>query len=218
MQTLLLAPLEAAGVGLATFVSQNYGAWRFDRIRQGVRQSTVVFLAYCALAYGANYFFGASIAELFVARGETAVHQLIQQLLRINSYFFVSITLVYLSLYTIQGLGFSPVVMATDILKPWAAWWPGLCCWRPGLTAIRPPLGLDLGRPVLAPRVFSYHPKAGEGPQPPVAGPKSAQGKEGPPALDAIPPFLQNALPLARESISACPVNGPAKEQGPPRR
>lgn len=157
VQTLLLAPLEAAGVGLATFVSQNYGAWRFDRIRQGVRQSTVVFLAYCALAFGANYFFGASIAELFVARGETAVHQLIQQLLRINSYFFVSITLVYLYRYTIQGLGFSPVVMATGILETLGRLVAGLVLLAPlGFTAIclSSPLAWTLAALFLLPVYF----------------------------------------------------------------
>lgn len=117
VQNALLAPLDAAGVGLATFVSQNRGARRFDRVRQGVRQSALVFFSYAAIAFVVNMFFGSTLAEVFLDPSETAIHGLVQQILRINSYFFVSITLIYVYRYALQGLGYTNAVMATGLLE-----------------------------------------------------------------------------------------------------
>ncbi|MEA5015611.1 MAG: MATE family efflux transporter [Candidatus Limiplasma sp.] len=137
VQNALLAPLDAAGVGLATFVSQNYGARRFDRIRQGIRQSTLLFFGYCAFAFAINFFFGCAISELFVDRSQTAIHGLVRQLLMTNSYFFVFITLIYIYRYAMQGLGFSNVVMASGLLETAGRMIAGLLLLAPlGFTAI----------------------------------------------------------------------------------
>ena len=63
--------LETACIALAqataTFVSQNYGAKRFDRIRQGVKNALWISLATATILAFAMFAFGRSILGLFVA-------------------------------------------------------------------------------------------------------------------------------------------------------
>ena len=54
---------------MAVYSAQNYGAGKFDRIRMGVRQCSLVSLAFCAAAAVAMYFYGRNVIALF-----TTVH------------------------------------------------------------------------------------------------------------------------------------------------
>lgn len=63
--------LETAAIALAqsvaTFVSQNYGAGRFERIRQGVRLSVWVSLGVATVLACAMFLWGRPLLQLFVA-------------------------------------------------------------------------------------------------------------------------------------------------------
>ena len=43
-------PMESVGMAMATYVGQNHGARRTDRIRQGIKDGCMVQLLYCAVA------------------------------------------------------------------------------------------------------------------------------------------------------------------------
>ena len=49
-------PMESVGMAMATYVGQNHGAHRTDRIRQGIKDGCMVQLLYCAVAWGVIFF------------------------------------------------------------------------------------------------------------------------------------------------------------------
>lgn len=49
-------PMESVGMAMATYVGQNHGARRTDRIRQGIKDGCMVQLLYCAVAWGVIFF------------------------------------------------------------------------------------------------------------------------------------------------------------------
>ena len=49
-------PMESVGMGMATFVGQNEGARRYDRIRQGIRDGLIIQWIYCAAAWVVLFF------------------------------------------------------------------------------------------------------------------------------------------------------------------
>ena len=64
--------LETAAIALAqaaaTFVSQNYGAGLFPRIRQGMKSALTLSVAIALVLMGAMIWFGKALLDLFVAR------------------------------------------------------------------------------------------------------------------------------------------------------
>lgn len=69
IEQLALQPMISFGIAMAVYSAQNYGAGKFDRIRMGVRQCSLVSLAFCAAAAVAMYFYGRNVIALF-----TTVH------------------------------------------------------------------------------------------------------------------------------------------------
>lgn len=61
----------------ATFVAQNYGAKKFGRIKQGVREAMVTMLISSAAIMGIMFLFGRSIASLFVSGDVTQVEEVL---------------------------------------------------------------------------------------------------------------------------------------------
>ncbi|NLB79314.1 MAG: MATE family efflux transporter, partial [Clostridiaceae bacterium] len=63
--------IETSGIALspsaAAFVSQNYGAKQFDRIRQGVRSAVIISLCFAVFSSTLLFLFGRQILALFVA-------------------------------------------------------------------------------------------------------------------------------------------------------
>ncbi len=77
----LYALLEIIAFGLcgaaATFVAQNYGARRFDRIKSGVRQAAAALLISVAIVITAMLFFGRNVAGLLIAGDALQVEEVL---------------------------------------------------------------------------------------------------------------------------------------------
>ncbi|MBF0714009.1 polysaccharide biosynthesis C-terminal domain-containing protein [Gemella sp. GH3] len=65
IQNIIIYVFVALGSGLSTFISQNYGALKFNRIDKAVKMSTIltIFLSIFTIAF--VYFLGTPIAKLF---------------------------------------------------------------------------------------------------------------------------------------------------------
>ncbi len=117
LQNVLILPLDASGIAIAAFVSQNHGAKRYDRILAGVRQASLVFALYSVFAFGVCFLLGPTFAEIFVKRQEVAIHALIRQALLINAYFYLSLSVVYIYRNALQGFGHSSAVMTAGLME-----------------------------------------------------------------------------------------------------
>lgn len=96
IDTLAYVPAQDYGNAFSTFIAQNFGAKRFDRIAQGIKRSLLVVMAFC-LTISILVFWGAEwLMSLFVPSTDVAVVQVGAQYLRIEGAFYVGIGLLFL--------------------------------------------------------------------------------------------------------------------------
>lgn len=118
---LCACPFDAMGTTAATFAGQNWGAGKLDRVHQGVKDCTVLGVAYSALILFSMYFFGEDLCMLFLdSRDATAIAvigPLSRQFLLASLVFFVPLLFVNLLRFTIQGLGFSNLAVIAGVLE-----------------------------------------------------------------------------------------------------
>ena len=117
---LMFLPMQSLALSATTFVGQNLGAGRIDRIRKGVRCSMLLSLLTSLIISTAMFFFGKSILSLFIS-GEP---QQTQQVLAI-AFKYLSImaamlwVLYFLYVYrsALQGLGDTLMPMVSGMAE-----------------------------------------------------------------------------------------------------
>lgn len=100
-------PMESVGMGMATYVGQNEGAHRPDRIKDGIKAGLKIQLSYCVFAWGV-IFWGKELFTDFVLgtnAGEAGV--LSVQYLGIISLLFCFHGSLMIMRNTLQGMGYS---------------------------------------------------------------------------------------------------------------
>ena len=117
VQNLVVSPMDAFGVSMATFAGQNYGAGKIDRVRRGVRQVFWMLTAYSLLALGIVFFSGSTIALLFVDASETEILACTQHFLIMNGLFYIPLGVIYVLRNTLQGVGFSKIAMLSGLFE-----------------------------------------------------------------------------------------------------
>ena len=146
VQNILTCPLETMGATMATYCSQNYGANRIDRVRQGIRQATIVTAVYSVVGLAIAYFCGRTIAQMFISAEETALLDSIRQFLTINGIFYFPLAIILVYRNSLQGLGFSNSAMLAGVFELVArsavAW---LLVGTFGFVAVCQSRGLDRG-------------------------------------------------------------------------
>lgn len=110
-------PYDALGGTMATYAGQNVGAKKLDRIHQGIRSAILLGVVYGIVACVVLVFFGKTIALLFLDAGETAILGQVQQFLTINSIFYVSLALVNIVRFCIQGMGYSTFAILSGVCE-----------------------------------------------------------------------------------------------------
>ena len=117
VHNIVAAPLETAGITMATFCGQNLGAGRIDRIRSGVKSITAVCMVYCLLALAINYFGGVGISCLFMDASETAILAETHRYLTINGIAYPLLALIFIFRNSLQGMGFSNSAMFAGLAE-----------------------------------------------------------------------------------------------------
>ena len=82
IQHLMETMMFATSTMLATFVGQNFGAKRFDRIHKGMRQITLIAFCYLAFFSTLAYIFRAPLIRVFIGDGGPEVLQYVEQYMR----------------------------------------------------------------------------------------------------------------------------------------
>lgn len=111
-------PLQAFGVAMATYVAQNYGAGRLDRVRQGVHRCTIITLVFSVVGLALIFAIGGPVASLFIS-GDTDGTVLAQARTYLNTvsifYFALGMLLIYRN--TLQGMGQGLVPMLAGVCE-----------------------------------------------------------------------------------------------------
>ena len=100
-------PMESVGMAMATYVGQNHGAHRTDRIQQGIKDGCMIQLTYCAAAWVVIFFVKPYAVGLVLGDADPAVTAGAIQYLAIMSLLFCFHGLLMIFRNTLQGLGYS---------------------------------------------------------------------------------------------------------------
>lgn len=113
---------------MATYVGQNHGAHRTDRIKQGIKDGCTIQLTYCVAAWVVIFFVKPYAVGLVLGDADPAVTAGAIQYLAIMSTLFCFHGLLMIFRNTLQGLGYSVQAIISGvgelIAAAWAVCWP----------------------------------------------------------------------------------------------
>ncbi|WP_010233753.1 MATE family efflux transporter [Clostridium arbusti] len=112
IDTLAIQPMMSFGITMATYVAQNYGANKIQRIRIGIKQCSIISVGFSIVVGAVNILAGHWMIKLFVGEGQPEVVSLAQTYLNINGAMYFILALLFIYRYSLQGLGqsFAPTV------------------------------------------------------------------------------------------------------------
>ncbi len=152
IEQIIHQPYQTLSAALATFCGQNYGARKNDRVIDGYHKTFWMMVIFTAVMVPVIQLFARQIAGLFVE--ETDVIEMSAEAMRITSYFYICLGIIYVVRGILNGLGdaffallngiievigrfFVPIMMtAVPAIGLWGIWWSvGIVWLLSGLTA-----------------------------------------------------------------------------------
>ena len=115
IRQMFTVPMASVGTAMATYVGQNHGAHRTDRIRQGIKDGCMVQLLYCAVAWGVIFFIKPYAVGLVLGDADPAVTAGAIQYLSVMSMLFCFHGLLMIFRNTLQGLGYSVQAVVSGV-------------------------------------------------------------------------------------------------------
>jgi putative MATE family efflux protein len=109
-------PLNSFGLTMTTYVAQNYGARRVDRIRQGLIRCLIISGGLSILAGIVFFFIGHTLAALFIP-GDSEAVSLAHVFLQINGACYLILSILLICRQSLQGLGNSLVPTIAGVME-----------------------------------------------------------------------------------------------------
>ncbi len=89
-------PVQDFGNAFSTFVAQNYGAGKVERIRKGIRSAAVSVFFFCMVISAAVWLFARPLMRIFIPASETGIIEAGVHYLRIEGACYIGIGLLFL--------------------------------------------------------------------------------------------------------------------------
>lgn len=96
IDTFAYSPVQDLGNAFSTFVAQNYGAGKKERIAQGMRQAVAAVLIFCVAISSLVCMFAKPLMTLFIKTQESEIIAIGVRYLRIEAVFYFGIGLLFL--------------------------------------------------------------------------------------------------------------------------
>lgn len=103
----MMCPFDAFATAVSTFASQNYGAEKMDRVKQGIKQGTAVAVGYGILAGIIMNLFGMQISLLFLSADNTEVLNASYLYVSRMGLFYWVLGFLNVERMSMQGLGYA---------------------------------------------------------------------------------------------------------------
>ncbi len=152
IEQIIHQPYQTLGAALSTFTGQNYGANKMDRVREGYKKSIMLMVIFSIIMLPVMQLFSEPIVRIFV--DEEPVIVMGAKALRITSYFYVMLGMIYVVRGVLNGLGDSIFALLNGIVEVlgrfivpvmlvgipaiglWGIWWSVGIVWSlAGITA-----------------------------------------------------------------------------------
>ena len=117
IQNMVCTVFVAFGATIATFVGQNRGAGRMDRVKEGVKMTQILILVWSVLMIVVIYFFGKYLIAVFVDPSETEVIAAAETYFKVVSWCYPFLGSIFLYRNALQGLGFGLVPMLGGVFE-----------------------------------------------------------------------------------------------------
>lgn len=117
IDSLAYMPVQDFGNAFSTYVAQNKGAEKFDRIKEGIKSSVKMIIAFCAVISTLILLFSKNIMLLFIDKGENEVMAIGREYLSVVAVFYVLIGLLFLFYGLYRGLGFLKMSIILTIIS-----------------------------------------------------------------------------------------------------
>ena len=110
-------PMENVGMAIATYVGQNYGAKRLDRIKEGVKAGMIINVVYCAAAWAVLFVLKKPLVYLLL--GEVTSIEAVKSIeyLTVITTLFVFHGSLMVFRNTVQGMGYSASALAASVME-----------------------------------------------------------------------------------------------------
>ncbi len=103
IEQLVQQPYNSLGMAMSTYTGQNMGAGKIDRVKQGYRKGCIMMAVFSFVMLPLAHFGGEFIMKLFV--NETDVIAMGSQALKITSWFYFFLGLIYVTRGMLNGAG-----------------------------------------------------------------------------------------------------------------
>ena len=110
-------PVQDFGNAFSTFVAQNTGAQKTERIRKGIRSAVWVSILFCVVSSLLVCLFAAPLMALFVEPGETEIIAIGVEYLRIEGLCYCGIGILFLLYGLFRGLGRPGVSVVLTVIS-----------------------------------------------------------------------------------------------------
>lgn len=117
IRSIATLPMENVGMAMATYVGQNYGAKRFDRIKEGVKSGMLIQLIYCLGAWAVLFVLKKPLVYLLLGEVVSAEATASLQYLSVVSVLFICHGSLMIFRNTVQGMGYSMSALAASIME-----------------------------------------------------------------------------------------------------
>ena len=117
IQNIFTTVFVSFGATVATYVGQNRGAGKMDRVKQGVKYTQLMIWGWSVVVMIMMFFFGKYLTYLFVGRSETDVIQVAVTYFRTVFWAYPFLGSIFLYRNTLQGMGYGLVPMLGGVFE-----------------------------------------------------------------------------------------------------
>lgn len=110
-------PAQEFGNAFSIFTSQNHGAGRQDRVRQGIRGAAAVSMGFCAAVSAAVMVLAPWLLQIFIDGGEMEIIRIGAGYLRVEGAFYCGIGILFLLYGYFRGIGQPEMSLVLTIIS-----------------------------------------------------------------------------------------------------
>lgn len=89
-------PVQDFGNAFSTFIAQNYGAKKFERIQKGIKSAVMTSVLFCVVISSAVFIFAEPLMKIFISGTEKEIISVGVEYLRIEGSFYFGIGILFL--------------------------------------------------------------------------------------------------------------------------
>ena len=117
IRSIATLPMESVGMAMATYVGQNYGAERMDRIKSGIKAGLIIQTVYCVAAWAILFVLKKPAVYLLLGEVSSAEALASVEYLSIITTLFIFHGSLMIFRNTVQGMGFGASALASSVME-----------------------------------------------------------------------------------------------------